>query len=110
MSRQRILQINFRTQLPRADYEQACGQAADAIAAVPGLLWKAWIFDEKTGRAGGIYLFDDEQALNAYVEGPIVAGLRDNSVFEDLSVRSYAVLAALSETTRFPLPAAALAG
>jgi hypothetical protein len=109
MSRPRILQINFRTRLPRAEYEQACAEASDAIAAVPGLLWKAWIFDEKTARAGGIYLFEDESALNAYVEGPIVAGIRMKP-FEDLTLRSFEVLLPLSEATRFPLPFAAHAG
>lgn len=32
-----------------------------------GLVWKIWTENEKEGRAGGIYLFEDEQSAENYI-------------------------------------------
>jgi hypothetical protein len=36
------------------------------IAAEPGLKWKIWLEDRKTGHAGGIYLFEDAVTAERY--------------------------------------------
>ena len=41
---------------------------AHRIATVPGLIWKIWTENRETGEAGGVYLFEDEPALDAYLE------------------------------------------
>ncbi len=40
---------------------------AQSIAAYPGVIWKIWTVNEDTHEGGGIYLFEDEASLNAYV-------------------------------------------
>ncbi len=47
--------------------EHARALAGD-IAAEPGLKWKIWLEDRKTGHAGGIYLFDAAGAAERYRE------------------------------------------
>ena len=42
----RILQINFKYSVPRADYERAVAAMADPISKVGGLRWKVWILNE----------------------------------------------------------------
>ncbi|MBV8395139.1 MAG: YdhR family protein [Actinobacteria bacterium] len=37
-------------------------EAVDAFAAVPGLLFKAWIADEATERWGAVYVFTDAES------------------------------------------------
>jgi hypothetical protein len=38
----RIVQINFKFNVSRAEYEQAVSPLAGDIAAVAGLRWKVW--------------------------------------------------------------------
>lgn len=53
---ERILQVNFSAQ-----------GVADAFAEVPGLRWKTWLLDERRQEAGGIYLFEDDAALENFM-------------------------------------------
>ncbi len=41
---------------------------AGDIAAEPGLVWKIWLEDRKSGHAGGIYLFEDPASAYRYRE------------------------------------------
>jgi len=43
-------------------------ELSQSIADYPGVIWKIWTVNEDTQEAGGIYLFEDEYALNSYVE------------------------------------------
>ncbi|HVJ56467.1 MAG TPA: YdhR family protein [Terrimicrobiaceae bacterium] len=71
-----LLQINYRFSVSRAQFESGFDAIASEIAQVPGLRWKIWLPDEAESRGGGIYLFDDEESVRAYLEGPIVAALK----------------------------------
>lgn len=46
-------------------------ELARRIADVPGLICKVWTENRETGEAGGVYLFDDEASLDAYLKGKI---------------------------------------
>ena len=70
---QTLLQVNMRFDIPRAELEAAWLQAAQPIAETPGLRWKVWLMNETDREAGGIYLFDSEEAAQGYLDGPIVA-------------------------------------
>lgn len=99
-----LVQINFTTDIPRASYAEAVAPAAETIAAQPGLRWKTWIFNEQTQEAGGIYLFEDAEAAQAYIDGPIVAKLAANPDVRTLSIRTFEVLTGLTARTRGPVP------
>jgi hypothetical protein len=71
-----ILQFNFKLNVSPVEYRQICESVAQAIADVPGLVWKVWLLNEREGEAGGIYLFQDEQSLVGYLSGPIVAQIK----------------------------------
>jgi hypothetical protein len=93
------IQINFRLKLPVEDYQALCSSAAPAIAEVPGLQWKLFALDREDTAAAGIYLFSDRAAAEAYVEGPIVGGLRSHPGIADLSTRMMEVDESLSRIT-----------
>ena len=92
---------HFKLAVPHAEYKQLCEQVAEQIAAVPGLVWKAWVFNEARNEAGGIYLFENESAVDAFLSGPIVANLESHPAFEDLRIKTFDVLDAPSKVTRF---------
>jgi hypothetical protein len=100
MSQHTHLQIEFEFTCTVDEYRQIATQRAPILASVPGLVSKLWVVDEERRRAGGAYLFADRAAANAYLEGPIVAGLRANPAFRHVRVRSFEVLAAPSAVTR----------
>jgi len=47
---------------------KAAHELARDIANEPGLVWKIWLEDRETGRAGGVYLFEDAAAARRYRE------------------------------------------
>jgi hypothetical protein len=79
--------------------------AAEAIRESPGLQWKIWLMNEAESEAGGIYLFEDEAALNAFLGGPIVR-LQANPAVSDIRVKVFDVSAAHSLVTRAPVASA----
>src|SRR5262245_24429890 len=72
----KILQINYKLNGPKAEYERENLPYAQPIADIPGLCWKVWIINEAQSEAGGIYLFDDDAAVQAFLDGPIIAEMR----------------------------------
>jgi hypothetical protein len=102
-----IVQINFKIDMPTEEYQQMVGQVAGAISDVAGCLWKIWLMNEETREAGGIYLFESPEAAQAYVQGPIIAGLGGHPKVLDLSTRTFGYLEEATKVTRGPVTGAA---
>jgi hypothetical protein len=81
------IQINYRLTIPTEDYRALCADAAPAIAKVPGLEWKLFALGDDGRSAAGIYLFTDRSSAEAYVQGPIIEGLRSHPGITDVSIR-----------------------
>ena len=63
-----LLQIDFPYAGPWGEEMAAASRGlAEDIARTPGLRWKIWTENAATGRAGGIYLFDDAVSAEAYL-------------------------------------------
>jgi hypothetical protein len=99
----RILQLNFKFSVSGAEYEESVSPLADGIAAVAGLRWKVWLMNEAESEAGGIYLFDDEASVKAYLEGPIVAQVTSHPALSDFSVKQFDVMDKVTAITRGPV-------
>ena len=96
----KILQINYKLNGPRAEYEKENLPYAQPIADIPGLRWKVWIINEAQSEAGGIYLFDDDAAVQAFMDGPIIAEMKGDPT---LSIKAFDVIAELTTITRGPV-------
>lgn len=98
--------VEFELQgLGRGDYEAQCDQLAPAFADLPGLVSKQWIIDPDTNRAGGVYMWADREACDAYVAGPMFSAVRANPVFANVRTRRYDLLARPSAVTCGTTPA-----
>lgn len=104
----KILQINFKFKVSKSDYIDAATLLASTIADLPGLLWKVWIINEDECEAGGIYWFKDAVSLQAYLDGPIVAGIVGHPALENVSTRVFDNIARLSKITNGPVTSAAV--
>jgi hypothetical protein len=101
-----ILQINFSLDMPVAEYQKMVDSVAHAFLDVPGLRWKIWLLNPAAQEAGGIYLFDSQASLDAYLNGPLVAKLRDLTSIRNISVKQFEVMPEATALTRGPVEAA----
>src|SRR5579862_9770403 len=101
-----ILQINFNLNAPVAEYQKMTDSVAHAFVDVPGLRWKIWLLNPAAQEAGGIYLFDSQASMDAYLTGPLVAQLRGLASIRNISVKQFEVMPEATALTRGPFEAA----
>jgi hypothetical protein len=95
----KLLQMDYLFTGPWGD-EMAVvySDLAHRIADVPGLICKVWTENREAGEAGGIYLFEDEASLDAYLGGKLermkAAGI------EGLRIKKFDVNEPLTRITR----------
>ncbi len=99
----RIMQLNFKYSVTGAEYEQAVSPLASQFAALDGLRWKIWFINEAEGEAGGIYYFDDEASVNAFLAGPLAAQVTGHPALSDFSVKQFDVMENVTAITRGPI-------
>ena len=95
-----VLQINFKFNISPAKLAEAFGPLAESIAKVPGLRWKIWSLNAAESEFAGIYLFDDAESAQAYLEGPIITALGENPALSDINAKQFDVLDDFSAVTR----------
>lgn len=99
----KILQINFKFNVPKAAYEQAVSPMLSEFAAVLGCRWKIWLMNEANSEAGGIYHFEDDATLQAYLASPLVAQVTGHPALSDFSVKQFEVMEEVTKVTRGPV-------
>jgi hypothetical protein len=99
-----ILLINFKLNMSSAEYRKIAESVVQAIADVPGLVWKVWLLNEQDGEAGGIYLFQDEQSLATYLSGPIIRQIKDLPQLCEINAKRFEIIPELTVVTRGPVP------
>ena len=99
----KILQINFKFNIPAAELAEGFTPLAEPIAKVPGLRWKIWSLNEAASEFAGIYLFDDTESAQAYLEGPIIAEMSKHPALSDISAKQFDVIDEFSAITRGPV-------
>ncbi|MFQ5990733.1 MAG: YdhR family protein [Candidatus Methylomirabilales bacterium] len=100
---ERIMQLNFKFSVSGTEYEQAVSSLAGDFAAVAGLRWKIWMINEAEKEAGGIYLFDDEPSVKAFLGGPLVAKVTSHPALSNFSVKQFDVMRDVTAITRGPV-------
>lgn len=100
-----ILQINFNLNVPAAEYQKMADSVGEAFLNVPGLKWKIWLLNPAAQEAGGIYLFDSQTSLDAYLNGPLVTKLRGLTAIRNISMKQFDVMPEVTALTRGPVEA-----
>lgn len=93
-----ILQIDF-VDRRAVDENKAAAltELAQTIAQTPGLIWKIWTENPDTQEAGGVYLFKNEAALEAYLA--IHTQRLQQMGIDQMNVKKFQVNAALTQIT-----------
>ena len=99
-----VLHMRLKLRVPQDVFLAQSREAATVIASVEGLVWKIWISQQEELEAGGIYLFANREAAEAYLNGPVVQAVRSNPAVVSTESRLWDVESSLSALTRAPLP------
>ena len=99
----KLLQVNYQLDSSVSDLMRESKPVADILANVPGLRWKIWLKNDDENQGGGIYLFEDSEALKSFAEGPIIAKLRSHQAITDVSLKEFDIDQDLSSITRAPI-------
>jgi heme-degrading monooxygenase HmoA len=93
--------VTFRLAgLTHEEFAAHARAAAPALRDMPGLREKAWLADERTNVYGGVYAWESRAAMEAYIDGPIFAGLRANPRIEGVTTHGYEVLEGPTRVTQ----------
>jgi hypothetical protein len=63
------------------------------------------MLDDVGHEAGGIYLFEDQASLTAFLEGPLAAACMAHPALSDFSAKTFDVMEDLTAVTRGPVEA-----
>ena len=99
-----VLHLRFKLCVPPDVFLAHSQQAATVIAAAEGLIWKMWILQKDQSETGGIYLFANREAAEAYLNHPVIQALRSNPAVVSSQSQLWDVETSLSALTRAPLP------
>jgi len=101
-----ILQINYRVQnvTPAQWQARYTDATAEKFLFVDGLVWKVWLDGLEPNCVGGVYLFETLAHAQAYLAGPIVAGMRANANVAELTTILSNVRERMSSITHAPVP------
>jgi hypothetical protein len=67
------------------------------------LLSKLWLADPARNTYGGVYVFRDRAAREAYLDSEIVRSMRANPHFGDLAIRAFGTIEAATAISGGPL-------
>jgi quinol monooxygenase YgiN len=70
-----ILRVKFKTDLPMDRVMEIARERADDFRALSGLCQKYYFQDPATGEIGGLYLWDSDEALDAYRRSKLRASI-----------------------------------
>ena len=98
-----VLQLNFKYDVSAEDYIGAVTPLAEQFAAVPGLRWKVWIINRDETEAGAIYLFENRDALQSFLESDLAATVTSHPALRDFSVKPFDVMKDQTAVTRGPI-------
>lgn len=99
-----ILHLRFKLRVSPHIFAAKSREAAGVIASVEGLIWKIWVLRDEESEIGGMYLFANREAAEAYLNHPVIQAMRSNPAVVSTDYQLWGVESSLSALTRAPLP------
>ena len=97
-----LLQIDFPSHGPWGEaLTKKAGDLAHHLNKTPGMLWKIWTENSRTGVCGGVYLFTDEISANNFLNEHLPR--LDSLGIRDVRAKVLDVNESLSRITRAPI-------
>jgi hypothetical protein len=99
-----LLQIDFPSRGPWGeDLTKMASDLAQHLIKTPGMVWKIWTENSRTGDCGGVYLFTDETSANDFLKQHLPR--LESMGIKDVRAKVLDVNESLSYITRAPIAA-----
>ena len=73
---------------------------AGDFAALPGLVSKHWLANEENNTYGGVYTWENQQAMESFAKSELfINAVENNPNFVNLSVKDFGILEGPSKVT-----------
>ena len=96
-----LLIVNFQlNELSSEAYAAHCAQVAPVFADLPGLIAKYWLANPVTNTYGGVYLWQNQTAMERYRTSDLCRRMVDNPHFINVTMQNFLVLPEPSAITR----------
>ncbi len=93
--------INFNLKgISEQDYTRLCEDLAPAFAGLPGLMKKVWLADRDAGRFGGVYLWEDRQAMERFTQTDLFHAVATHPNLAEITSHDFDVLEGPTRVTR----------
>ena len=93
--------INFRLKgVSEEDYAGLCDELAPSYAAVPGLVRKVWLADSENGVYGGVYVWENKQAMENFAQTELNKSVATHPNLDDVTSTDFGVLLGPTAVTR----------
>jgi len=93
--------IKFRLKgVSEDDYAGLCDEVASKYAAVPGLVRKVWLANSETGTYGGVYVWQDRQAMEDFAATDLFNSVATHPNLGSVTSEDFGVLVGPTQVTR----------
>jgi Putative mono-oxygenase ydhR len=99
-----LLHLRSKLRVPPRALLAKNREIANIITSVEGLIWKIWVLQEDQFEMGGVCLFADRDAAEAYLNHPVIQAVTSNPAVSSTQSQLWDVESSLSALTRAPLP------
>ena len=93
--------------LTEAEFRTLCDQLAPAFAAIPGLLSKVWLADPVANTYGGVYTWQSQAAMEAYMQSELFDNVANHPQLANVTSKDFSILEAPTRVTHGLIEAAA---
>ena len=91
--------INFGISVSQEDFVAEAEGVAPVFATMPGLIGKYWLGDEENGVYGGVYMWENKEACEAYKNGEFFSAVMTSMGFVDPTSKDFGVIDSLTAMT-----------
>ncbi|MDB4756263.1 MAG: YdhR family protein [Pirellulaceae bacterium] len=85
--------VNFKlTGISREEYDAVLAEVSSVFTGIPGLQSKYYLADDQGNTYGGVYVWENQQAMLDYLAGEIFQGIKENPVFCEVTSRCFDVI------------------
>lgn len=78
--------------ITEAEYRTACEQEAHAFADVPGLISKVWLANAVTNTYGGVYTWENREAMERYTQSDLFASITNDPHLGEVASTDFGIL------------------
>jgi hypothetical protein len=96
-----IAQVNYSSDFQSEVAREEKLKTAETRKTIPGFIWKVWLRDEKAGRGGGLFLFEDRASAEAWLAAR--ADRKFSPSTTNITVELFDVDEELSRVSRAPI-------